>query len=152
MTNTEQLKFIEILKTVPEVKELVEELRFGCVIQWISCNPQHLDYITEKARYLKWKWIYKTILWYLDENINIRWGDYEVIWLIELNHLLMFLESKGYRSYIDYMWLNISVFDWWKLVDRKKIKMDTKKNLMNQEESFYKEFNQFAEENFNIKL
>ena len=151
--NNELLRHIEILKTIPEVKESIEELIPWCIIFYNWWN--HIIF-----RYFS-----------IDEKvfINTWWGDSElmywkywikkIIWQVEERHLRMFLQKK-----IDTVKWCIRVTAFWEILLGKYINwetdtvyenlwsLDNSKSYMEQSEEFFKKLNYWIVKEFNIKL
>ena len=93
----ELLRYINILKTVQEIKESIEELKFGSRMKhdWMYCT-----YILKDMCIWDWE---------NDCDIQIKgFKTFEIIWQIEDRHLRMFLEKhteSGYR--IELFWCTI---------------------------------------------
>ena len=138
----ELLKHIEILKTVPEIKELIEELKFGCIISWLP---------NEWKEWRKY-WIY----WENDEYFNSRDEDYdEIIWQVHEWHLRMFLNTLWDNFIIKENWIinNVIVNSRsTSIIETTICKLNNTKWYMEQDEKFFKKLNEFLINEFNIKI
>lgn len=153
----ELLRFINLLKSVPEVKESVEELRFGCLVQF------------NEWAFLKFAAMWGRFVWLVLDNgkLHQEWDNifkenYKIIWLAHEGNLRMFMNRFSDEFYLEegYDWREVEmqmtrefrISCNWQLCrvsdcddEVDIVKLDNTKDLMNQDESFYKEFCDFAE-------
>ena len=118
----ELLRYINILKTVQEIKESIEELKFGSRMKhdWMYCT-----YILKDMCIWDWE---------NDCDIQIKgFKTFEIIWQVEERHLRMFMNKRGILFYMG-RWLFVS--EWW--IKMRICKIDNKKPHMEQSEEFYK--------------
>ena len=150
----ELLRHIEILKTVPEIKENIEILRFWTILlnkayyriikvfvdepeacYWVQVIKSYVDDIIMPKNYIWENW---------EEEFN---KDFIVIWQVHEWHLRMFFEKKDNRYCIMDNWI------WWysnsanRLIS--EVKIDNSKPYMEQSEEFFKKLNDWLEKEFN---
>ena len=145
----ELLRHIEILKTVPEIKKDIEELKFWCILE-------KFDNLWNKR--ILWRW-YETWTFELQYHFNdwVWHNSYQIsknlinkiIWQVEERHLRMFLKDKSeVRVDINIWWLIFKhwyMSNWW-------IYLDNSKPYMEQSSEFFKKLNDWIVKEFNIKL
>ncbi len=126
---TELLRHIEILKTVSEIKESIEELKPGCWVTHERVNNWEPDILRlKKDNYTNW---------YITEA--------KIIWQVEERHLRMFI---NYHHELMCIWNN-----WDVIIDEEwKWMLDNTKPYMEQSEEFFKKLNDWLIKEFNINL
>ena len=147
--NKELLRHIEILKTVPEIKELIEIIKKWCIINHYSIlHSEDLWYVELTQALINWHWsirfddeLKKMVI---DNNID---STFKIIWQIHEWHLRMFLEEKEIYAYIEWWWL-ILVNAW---PSRPITSLDNTKPYQEQSEEFFKKLNDWLIKEFNIK-
>lgn len=154
--NTELLRHIEILKTVPEIKKSINFLKLWCILKYkkswsygwvIFRNMTDWSHVW---KFWKWHievndWIQYTFIWFFQA--------FEIIWQVEERHLRMFLNGRVRRNM---GWFSIKE-DWYICFDEDTeyeliILLDNSKPYMEQSEEFYKKLNDWIVKEFNIKL
>lgn len=157
---TEVLRHIEILKTVPEIKESIEELRFGCRFIWNHNEWVNIIYFVQEHNIVD-----------LDGDVYhfepcTTWDRFvikDIIWQIHGWHLGMFLHEKYKNIDTEEEWdYFLTVVDWFihkeTIVDYEENSqkticiLDITKPYMEQSEEFFKKLNDWLIKEFNIKL
>ncbi len=147
--NKELLRHIEILKTVPEIKESIEELKFGCVIKWDLWYLKYLWEFTDFSDYGNWELLHKFLResWWTFECNHLP-KTAEIIWQISERYLRMFCKenqiSFNYwhnclRLWIVWSWINTPRYS-------------DSKPYMEQSEEFFKKLNDWICKEFSIDI
>lgn len=151
----ERLKHTNILKSVKEIKESIEELDLWVLIKYCTCWHNNI--------YKFWYYINNRQLmsdyWSILKYKNI-WQDYlhnpepdiKIIWQIHGWHLRMFLHKKLYVANfttVDYI---IIKQEWTRGNIKVEIEYNNTKSYNEQSEKFFKKINQFLITEFNINL
>jgi hypothetical protein len=124
-------KLIELLKTVPKIKQDLEELRFWTIIKY---NTKFKWKDTRNYFRYKWEWEWDNEN-YLPPYKMINNQAFIIIWNeLEERHLRMYCESKNIK-YIQYVSWLIELKIRWEI--HKSISMDNSKSFSNQSEDFY---------------
>lgn len=118
-------KLIELLKTIPEVKEQMESLEFGCKYIMKNCHPEIFWETSEQIfiHHIMWEWLV------------------EIIWLpLQERFIRMFCEKNNIRFSIhtNYYWLDdvlnfSAVYIEW----NEYCQIDNTKDFDNQSEDIY---------------
>ena len=153
----ELLRHIEILKTVPEIKESIEELKFWTIL----LNKDYYQIIKIFIDELEACYWVQTIKKYIDDIImpkNYAWEnweeefnkDFQIIWQVEERHLRMFFEKLNPKYWLIDNWI-------WKFNQEAgrietEMKLDNSKSYIEQSEEFFKKLNNWLVNEFNIKL
>jgi len=126
-------KLIEILKTNPEVKKDMEELKFGCVIQ---CNDYRKTIYKiiddENCIELNKDWYSEDITKHNKIDVFDNNSGFKIIWTLQERHLRMYCNSKWLFFC---MWNWFFIREWW--IDRKICKIDNTKDFDQQENEVY---------------
>lgn len=128
-------KHIEILKTIPSIKRNIEELKFGCYIEY---KTWYIGRVTEDVDEMQ----------RIRNNIDV--GLAYTIGAIHSWHLLKFMDKKWKEWHINEKWrISEHYFDkmrsYWRFTD---LKLDNTKPYMEQSEDFFKKLNNYLIENF----
>lgn len=155
-------KFIAKLKEIPEIKEDMEKLEFGCeiIISTTKCSGDEIYTDTIKAKYLQWDWDYSQLEWWhwdmmvdwelssysvkMFELWETPWDNtFEIIWTLKERHLRMYFKNKGLYLTNNEEW---EFFNTRSLNEENfKFKLDNKKDFDQQDDSVYKEIVEFLE-------
>ncbi len=144
----EQKKFRELLKTCPETKKDMEELRFWSELKLKWNSILSIQYLYEYKNHF---WVY---LWVWKTRTRI-WKKYvDIIWTLEERHLRMFnynnWDKVDFFIYIDNSWMLVaSDYTSWETFDI--CELDNTKPFNEQSEEFYGKLNKFIEKEFNNK-
>lgn len=133
---TYKQKLIDLLKTIPEIKEDLEELRFGCNVFY---NWEY--HILYDYKNIWWK-DYINIGWWLSEEMKNEYWIKEVIWNpLEERHIRIFSENKEV-----YICITTSWYICWTDIEKPICQIDNSKSFDYQTEEFYKELFNFLNE------
>ena len=144
------LRHIEILKTVPEIKESIEELEKWCILL-DSDNIYKNFTIIEKTfngKYIIWEddeWKYE-----VKEQYEIE-GYYNIIWQLQERHLRIFLDDKNFFLHIINWWFNCLCL-YWRREKFTYLKYDNSKPYNEQSEEFFKKLNYWIIKEFSINI
>ena len=141
-------KLIDLLKTVPEIKKDLEELKFGCRVRQVYNEKRsykntyiHLkeDTYCQEDEYDQWDFYDKF------EDRDLR--DEDIIWHpIEERHLRMYCESKYILLLIAWNW-SFCRADHEGWYENLWFKLDNTKSFNDQTEEVYTDIVEFLESN-----
>ena len=139
------LRHMEILKTLPEIKESIEELKFGCYIN--TDNKNYIVTYYDSSRPIGTMRIVDTAYW-REVNYDVIMGEIKIIWQIEERHLRMFYTHNNWLAWFTTNCLSL----WTDNSDEKDLDLDDSKPYMEQSEKFFKKLNDWICKEFNINL
>lgn len=156
MLNKELLRHIEILKTVPEIKEDLKNNDYVISTTWNKNLWIKGTNIFNSVRILECQ-TKEEALWicisdvkkeeeYKDHNFNFE-VIIENVKDVEERHLRMFLEKDKQR------WKCYTIMNWWilELNEWTITQLDNSKSYMDQSSEFFKKLNDWICKEFNIK-
>jgi len=155
------LRYFEILKTVPEIKESIEELKFGCnfIYEWweysyctffssweVNTTECRLPILSFDEAY-KIKSESKQEIIFFNNLEKAIINRMKIIWQIHEWHLRMFLDKNKNK--------NIKIDTYWRFYNNiweVEFQLNNTKDHTNQSEEFYKKLGDWLIKEFNIKL
>lgn len=149
--NKELLKHIEILKTVPEIRNNIINAKFGTIIQDIHTKDYYI--ISWKIN-IKWVNVKPYHCRYRREKF-LTFEEIKIIWQIHEWHLRMFFDSIRW----DFNFF-INIEPCWNIVKEFRCKKENKTILIldnarpyqEQSEEFFKKLNNWLIKEFNINI
>ena len=133
-------KLINLLKTVPSVKEDLEELKF-----WTYIRKQNWNTARISQTYLE--------DWYVVDNLSycITLKDYNIIWNpLDYHHLMQYCENKKIEIHIISRTLWLFMLDKYWIADEFNaviLELDNTKSFNQQTEEVYENIVNFLTEN-----
>lgn len=136
-------KLIELLKTIPEIKDDLEELKFWTILKILDTNEY--DYWIETPNWEEYILLNDNNFIFWMELLNLEEGNFEIkiIWNpIHRHHLEWFCEEN--KIFLSLVWGNL-IFNY--MFKELRIKLNNKKSLDEQTEEVYEKIYNFLKNN-----
>ena len=134
-------KLIELLKTVPEIKKDIEELKWCCEVEYVWAFKQYWSWIYYLVE-IVWCWAELYRPW--EMSFTVPEEDFEVIWNpLEERHLRVYCTylNKWTYIWIDSNW--VYTLEAW--FDKFIVELDNTKSFNDQTDEVYGKIVEFLE-------